>query len=162
MTPINGLYSIADNWRVGQYCGPSAIAALTGIPIAAVEDAVLAHRAELGIRFGKSRKTPHARVYGMSRNELAPVIERLGWRATHLFKPAYKHECRALTRLAYTFPKDVPLLVIVTGHAIAVRGSYFVDTRFREPRRLAFCPYMRKRVTNVIALAPKGSEPCAP
>lgn len=130
------------------FCGPTAIASITGRTVAEVEQAIVAHRAEHGQPRRDQKRGAVVRT--MWSNEVAPVVERLGWRVAE--------EQRGEFRTFAQWQRERgagPYLVLITRHFVAVSGEQFVDTRNREPIPLAKAPYRRKRVKFIYRLEPK-------
>lgn len=142
-----GLFTPTDCGPM-QYCGPTAIAAVTGLSIAHVEDAVLAHRAVHGTP--RKIRTPRGcRVKSMFAAEIVPVLERLGFDAVeHITTDHGGTTLRYITRLARE-----PLVVLLTGHFIALHGRMVVDSILPEPheytRRLRLKRWRAKRYWTV-------------
>jgi hypothetical protein len=141
-----GLFAAPEPEGAKTYCGPTAIAALTGLPIAQIEDAVIAYR--------KAHKAPKrerkgaARVKGMWLSEIEPTLRALG------FKGVGYHAGKRLSFARWL--RDTrngagrKYLVLVTGHYVAVSNGWFVDTTHRKPvevSRLLRCK--RQRVVAV-------------
>lgn len=142
-----GLYAVPDVQH-GQFCGPTAIAALTRCPVVKVEDVVLAHR-KLHPPLRRERMPEGTRVKTMWGTEIEAVFADLGFRATVVVAPQIVRDKRPLWRVLAGLPKDKPLLVLISGHFIAVRGGMFVDRSNTEPRPLAGHRFSRCRVVCV-------------
>jgi hypothetical protein len=137
-----------------QWCGPTAIAAITGIAPEEVERAILSYRA--------THKPPKASrnmrgqlVRTLWWHEVEPVLRLLGWRAVET-EPHYRLRTFASWLRGRTGDQK-PYLVLVTGHFVAVQAGWFVDTRFRQPielKRLLKKPYARSRVRRAVTLSP--------
>jgi hypothetical protein len=127
----------ADAGGLTTYCGPAAIAALTGLPVASIEDAVLQYRrTHAPARRTRGRRGKPGRVAGMFANEMAPVLDLLGYRAVLAadYVGTRTHARPCLDRHALTHARgDVAQLVIVTGHGVALHRMHVVDTRHRVP-----------------------------
>jgi hypothetical protein len=130
------------------YCGPTALAAITGIAPGDVEKVVLAYRAKHGTP--RRNVLRGAVVRMMWSSEIAPVAELLGWRATELLswpRPSFAQWSR-LGR------GDDAYLVLVTHHFVAVRGQWFADSAQRNPIPLRQAKHKRKRVQRYWKLEP--------
>lgn len=128
------------------FCGPTAIAAITGQPLETVIAAVTAHRAKHGTP--RRLRNRGAVVRSMFASEIAPVCEALGWRAE-------EHHGACMTFAQWQrVRKQAPYVVLVTGHFVAVSGHWFVDTRYREPIPLTRAPYRRMRVKRYWPMQP--------
>jgi hypothetical protein len=123
------------------YCGPTAIAAVTGLLVEEVENAVLAYRAEHPKP--KAERMGRARVKAMWLYEVERVLERLGFDVEMTFDG---HGCVRDGAPLPTFSDWLRLtkggrggryVVLVKGHFVAVSDGWFVDTFKREPVRLS-------------------------
>jgi hypothetical protein len=135
------------------FCGPTAIAALTGLSTAAVEQAVLRYR-RLGLE-PQPRGWTEA-VKGMRVGEISGVLASLGYRVvehTELWEPS-ELSGRAVspTFTSWLQYREPGLwLVSITGHFMAVNGDWFCDSaRHRQPIELRnLKSYARSRVREV-------------
>lgn len=140
MTDPCGLFADPGHPERHVFCGPTALAALMGVPSVEVERNVLAHRATHGTP--RRNVLRGAVVRGMWSSEIAPVALASGWRATECFshpKPTFAQWC-ALGR------GDDAWLVLVTHHYVAVRGKWFADSHNRTPIPVRKARHKRKRV----------------
>jgi hypothetical protein len=79
------------------------------------------------------------------------VLQRLGYRAQLVVNPQYHHERRTFPRVireVQAHHGNAPLLVLYTGHFVAVRGEMFVDTMQRTP--VAWSRLLRVRRKRVV------------
>ena len=126
----------------GPWCGPTAIAAITGVPAEEVERLILEHR--------KTNPVPKRRLVGakgrpvktMWSSEVVPIMAKLGWRCT---KAEWCRETFAGWQRR-TAGKRGTYIILVTSHFVAVSGRWFTDTHKRTPVRLTEAPHKRKRV----------------
>lgn len=123
------------------YCGPYAIAALTGLDVGFIED-------QINHRRGKK---PGCSVRWINGNELIHV----GTRAKIRMGEAELRiaEKKTFARwLKERTPEEVKAkyLVLVTGHWVAVQGRKMIDTWTRTPTFIRKAPHRRKRVQVVI------------
>lgn len=147
------------------YCGPTAIAALTGIDPATVETAFVRYR--LSHPKPKPRGTAQ-RVKTVWSDEVEGVLALLGWRAASYDIPhgMVRRRGRAAVGLI-TFATwyrgrkrandQARYLVLVNGHFVAMHAGWFADTRFRHPvelKRLCMLPHGRKRVMRTWRIEP--------
>jgi hypothetical protein len=119
------------------FCGPTAIAAVTGESLEDVRAAIHQVRGE-GFLAKNGNRMP---ITGMTNNELLKVMVELGWRGVECAVPEGQHW--GLRKLERPFPKlkefcqqrgsEGPFIVNVTGHYIAVGGGEVCDTRTRFP-----------------------------
>jgi hypothetical protein len=164
------LYRVPLRLRPVAYCGPVALAALTG---AAVEDVEAAINAGRGAR-------AYARVRSVFLHELAPAARRFGFqlarvelgegwgeRAPLPGPGATAGEWsahRAAARRAPTLGAFLrargpelyaaPLLVFVTRHFVAVCGARFADSNRPGGCSIAEAPGRKARVKAVFVAAP--------
>lgn len=145
-----GLFAVDGETTPFTYCGPTAIAALTGAPVVRVEDMVLAWRATMGTP-RKSRMPRGCRVRTMWGGEVSPVLRKLGFGCEELVgQEAPTRTLRqTLLRMRAAGHGSAPLLVLISGHFIAVRGDMFVDTNNPKPRFLHAHRFMRCKVKRV-------------
>lgn len=132
------------------FCGPTALAAVTGATPEAAVAAILKVRETL------PKPAPRGTaelVKTTWSNEIAPALALLGHTAEHWV-------CDGRTfaqwlRAHRTSPHKY--VVLITGHFVAFNAGWFVDTRFRVPvelKRLIKTPYARKRVGHVWRVEP--------
>jgi hypothetical protein len=131
------------------FCGPTAIAAVTGIPVSRVEDAVLKSRDEAA---GRGYRTPRerkkgARVKMMWSHEIIPVCRKLGFVAQRV--EVVTSTYRRLTEAMQRGEIAGPLMVLVTGHYLALSRWHFVDNRHRKPVDHSRYSCQRDRVQNI-------------
>jgi hypothetical protein len=130
------------------FCGPTAIASATGLTIEEVERAVLKHR-ETNPPPIKHRRRGVV-IASMWEQEFVPVLKLLGFRATK----THSHEWNGkptLEAFAYrsnaSSAADLPCVVIVTRHAIAMHRRFVVDSGNRQPVHISkLRRLLRKRV----------------
>lgn len=125
----------SDAWQ-RVYCGPTAVAAAIGADVDEV------------VRTVQRNRRNYRPVKGTSADELQRVLWHFG------------HDLQLVADLSRNSPTlagwerertdwefEKPLLVIVTGHWVAVRGRWLVDTwTAGKPVRLSDAPWRRKRV----------------
>lgn len=158
MTDHAGLYAAPAPGRT-TFCGPTAIAAATGVPVSKVEDAVLAFRKKAAAR-GRStpseRKMRGARVKTMWSYEIVPVCRALGFEAARACMTAGSTFGR-LTEIMQRAEIKGPIVVLVTGHYIALSRWQFVDNRhqsptpharYRSPRDRVVCAWHLTKIEN--------------
>ena len=138
------------------FCGPTAIAALTGLSTAEVEAAVLRYRRQC--LEPKPRAAMLLAVKGMWASEVQGVLGMLGYRVvehTELWDPEDWGGCGYPTFTSWLryykhHPENALWLVSITRHFVAVYGDWFCDTRHREPIELRnLKSYARARVREV-------------
>ncbi|HKV44611.1 MAG TPA: hypothetical protein VJT32_08060 [bacterium] len=131
--------TIQRNKSSNRFCGPAALAAITGIH---VDDAAYTLRKVSGKRFIKGIGTRH----------MLAAIERLGHRAQPMklgLTYGYPTLTQALAGVLKGRPSDARYLVLITGHYVTIQGRRLVDNKHPEGIALTACPYRRKRVKGV-------------
>lgn len=146
-----GLYAAPGHPERRIYCGPTAMAAITGALPVDVEQHLVAHRA----KHGTPRRTQlrGALVRFMFSTEVEPLAEALGYRAVQesalskrtLRQQTFAQWCRRRT----AEERQHAYLVLVTNHFVAVRGDWFADTGARTPIPLHTAKHKRTRVQRV-------------
>lgn len=148
MTDYAGLSPAIDPRPVGAWCGPSALAAITGKSVVEVEDAILAYRKR---NPPPRRNRGHrGRVVSMWWSEVEPVCKALGWRVIENLR----HGNPTFAAWRRTRSGIGPYLVLITGHFVAVSGHWFVDSNNREPIPATKYRHQRTRVKRVARLEP--------
>ena len=144
-----GLYAAPNAPDRHIYCGPTAMAAITGFGSMVVERMLQSLRKDAP----KPRRERHARgdmVRAMWSSEVEPLARALGWRAVEVVAPLDQHYGTTLAQWQRRRVKDAaPYLVLVTGHFVAVQGRWFVDSTQREPIPFSKAKHKRKRVVRV-------------
>ena len=159
-----------------KFCGPAAIASLTGVH---VDEAAYALRVATGRRAIKGVRSngmvdalkllgysatqvkleqvtvkqpvPHARAYG---------ITIWKWR-----KPGKRCTAPTLVSVLRTIADRKPedkYLVIITGHYVTIQGRKLYDTKHPEGIFLGQCPYRRRRVRGLWLVAKEGEVTLPP
>jgi hypothetical protein len=130
------------------YCGPVAIAALTGLSVVDVERAVIEMRKDNPPpKQTRARKRHNAPVTSMWATELAPALNRLGYSVALVADYRGQRRKPTLDRYAIAHALgDLPQLVIVTGHALALHRRHVVDTCTRTPTHVYRTRIQRKHV----------------
>jgi hypothetical protein len=139
----------------GTFCGPAALAALTGIPAKQVEDVVVEWRKQTGNARRKPRGTK-CPVKAMWWSEVEPIAERLGHKATRIVTPHGKNTLNVWMRSHPTGN----WIVLITGHFIAISGGWMVDTRHRDGTAAIPKKYLNSRVQCYAKI--EGSEQAMP
>ena len=116
--------------RNAPYCGPTAIAAITGEPISIIRDVI---RSQIG-----TKRNGHARaVMGISCVTMIKTMQILGWQVvahtncTLRYKGAYR--LNDFLELVQMGTVRGPHIVEVTGHYYAVDEDEICDTHLRLP-----------------------------
>jgi hypothetical protein len=108
------LYTPHNDTGTTAYCGPTAMAAVTGEPISVIENTI--HRVA---------------VTGMYDVELLAAMELLGF---YVVEQWNSNGVRyTLDRFAKEHGRDGPFIVAVTGHLVAISQGEFCDTSTMLP-----------------------------
>jgi hypothetical protein len=100
------------------YCGPTAMAAVTGEPFSVIEDAIRGG-------FGK------ANVTGMNHVQLLAAMELLCWYVVEEWSSnGVRHR---LDAFAKEHGRDGPFIVAITDHYVAISEGEFCDTGTMAP-----------------------------
>lgn len=130
-----GLHTPILNVRGARaFCGPTAMSAITGIPVSECIDAVRQARGD--IRGADGRRMP---VMGVSNNHLVQAMEVLGWKGLRFTPPERLRLGEWIAKLGAPNP-SIKWIVNVTGHYIAFGGGEFCDTRCPLPLPIEKCP----------------------
>ena len=137
------------------FCGPFALAALTGEPIDRCLDAIRAVRGddnEYRERIGAAPRRRGVAIRGVYNWEMDRALKTLGWRMD-----AVPHKSKiSMKRFVETIGmalKDSPLLVNVTGHYIVLYRGMVMDTTYRIPMAFSLSRrYRRSIVRNAWAV----------
>jgi hypothetical protein len=120
------------------YCGPVAVAALTGVPVAHAEKMIRRCRRG-GYRDSAGRRIPIKGTYPW---EVIKVMKRLGCKVTEMKNPekTFGRFCSDTVHVGAAF------LVQVTGHFMATYRGTFCDTAYPEPVPVESYPRSVRRV----------------
>lgn len=139
-TPAPTLHTITKRTPdLKVWCGPGALAAITGKPAEDCYHAIATRRAETGLRHGQPIK-------GVYLAEIGPALSRMGVSNT-------LYECQHRPTLAQwlrTRDHASRYIVMVTRHFIAVAGHLWTDNQRVSPQRLSLLPYLRRRVLGFV------------
>lgn len=129
---------ILRNKNSNHYCGPAAIALLTGVH---VDEAARALRVASGKRAVKGAVNRH----------MMEALSLLGHFAIPVPVASKPTLTQALAgplrgRQAETY------LVTLTGHYVVIQGRTLYDNKHPEGVRLTECPYRRKRVRSLFSV----------
>lgn len=137
------------NYDIGRgraFCGPTAIAAITGEPISVIREVI---RSQIGT---KSNGTAMP-VMGVSNTVLLGTMERLGWKIIQTSGDTENNRCHSMDvfRLGdflnyiQMHEHDGPYIVNVTGHYYAVDSDEICDTYTQIPIEIHRFKRGRKR-----------------
>lgn len=150
------LHDVVNDTKSRAFCGPTAVAAITGEPISRVRDCYRLVR--YGSGWVNRRRTPP--IMGTRLAETEKVLRLLG------FAVSWQKVTDAPTLAAYLdcrtgMQRTYPCAVRVTGHLVAVSGWLFCDTFSKgQVVDADTAPGRRKRVTDVLVIT--GRIPPAP
>jgi len=143
------LYEAVNPGALRSWCGPTVIAAITGLAIPSVKARI------------KKVRGHNGPVKGTHTWEVRKVLEELGYQMEH--QPLYRNGALRAGGLKLTLaqwlkrPRDMEAAYIleVTNHWVAVKGRWFCDTYTKGvPVRCTQAPRKRKRVCNVYKVTP--------
>lgn len=152
--------------RNGVYCGPTAIALITGRPIGEIERAIRRKRARAvgGVpRDCLGRKLP---IKGTYASEVRHVLERFGCKVERVLQKARGETLNAVVT-DWLAPTAV-YLVEVTGHWMVAHAGKIADTSHHDPVEIKSYRRKARRVVAVWKVTrpkprqkPDGVEPMA-
>jgi hypothetical protein len=120
--PISGsLYRPRNDTGRTAYCGPTAMAAVTGEPVSVIENA---------IRGFVSAEPPN--IIGVNDVQLLAAMELLGWHVVEEGSINDGLRCK-LDEFAKAHGRDGPYIVAVTEHYVAISENEFCDTGAKQP-----------------------------
>jgi len=138
-----GLHVVENDTKAKAFCGPTAIAAITGQPISVVRDAcrMARHGADWPTKF---LRAPN--VKGMVNRELETALRTLGYVGRWMHVPGNPTFAAWLENRTGE-QRCKPCVVNVTRHYVTVSGYEFVDTFTKgEIVDVYEAPGRRKRV----------------
>ena len=132
------LYQIVKDVPGHLWCGPAAIAAITGEPVSKV-------------LYAAKRVTTRESIRRMWCSEIVATLHELGRPRAETFGFVGPYPTLAQWRKTRDEELHVrPVIAFITGHFIAVAGNRVVDHEFTDPIYLSDHPNQRKRVKAVI------------
>lgn len=143
--------AIKHDLKTTLWCGPAALAAITGEPTSRVMAAL-------------KQATGRGRVMGVYNHELRKAGAILGVRFDAIPTPCVpKAEQPTLARWLRENKQryaENPVVITVTNHFVTVQGRSFIDNHTKKPVSLKKAPHRRCRV--VQAMIAKSAEPVKP
>jgi hypothetical protein len=154
------LHAINDDLKTTLWCGPAALAAISGKP---------ASHCVLAIRHSLNPAYYHKPVKGVSNTILIRAAEKLGFSMTKCFEqinyakglilkfnqlPTLARFCREHRELL----RRETILINITGHYVVVSGRSFIDNHTGKPVSLASAPHRRCRVQNAWIVRQVGPD----
>jgi hypothetical protein len=139
------LYAIQHDLPTILWCGPAAVAAVTGAPTSRIVEIIRANRGE---RDGRARAVTYTWPA-----ELIHALHALGrdsyWTGMSMRgEPTFAQFRKART----TQMRARALIVLVTGHFLVLAGNRFMDSRQREPILATQWSGQRRRVQGYITV----------
>jgi hypothetical protein len=129
---------VIDVKRVrGPYCGPTAIAALTGVPISRIEK-MLRRRRRGGYKDINGRKIP---IQGTGNHEVLRVLKTLGCKVKKFTMTE-----STISRFCHDTEHAGTFLVNVTDHYVTTHAGLVCDTYCKTPTPVAEYPKPQLRV----------------
>lgn len=127
------------------YCGPAAIAAISGRKVSAVKQAIYATRGRYAIR-------------GMTTIQLINALGHLGHPPGRILDWSHKPAKQRQTLAQYISQRDHDgrELIVLTTHCCVIEGAWYVDNATPTPAGLHRAPNRRGRVKTVV----EYPEPC--
>lgn len=126
----------------GPYCGPTAVALLTGAPISRIEK-MIRRRRRGGYRDVDGKKIP---IRGTHPWEIVKVLELLGRKVT---KVARVHGETLNSIVNDCLPSTGAFLIEVTGHFMVASSGMIADTAHKTPIPIASYKKKSRRVCAV-------------
>jgi hypothetical protein len=117
--------------RRGAYCGPTAMAAVTGEPITSIHDAV--RQASGKILRADGSAFP---VTGVRNADLVRAMQLLGWLVAEQWQEQKGEKPYTLDEFAKDCGNGGPFIVNVTGHYVAISQGEFCDPFTAVPKDL--------------------------
>ncbi|WOB06515.1 hypothetical protein [Piscinibacter gummiphilus] len=148
------LYQINHDINRKLWCGPGAIALVTGLPTSLIYAHADAERRSRGGKRG---------VQGMYNSELWAVLRACGFRVTEVYnsrgeQPTLKQFARDKASLFAARP----IIVHVGDHYGVLIGRRYADNQTRDPIYVGDCTYLRSRVCAAWAVERIGKPLPAP
>lgn len=109
----------------GRYCGPTAICAVTGLPLSQVKAAIRQASGKITDAAGRSH-----RVSGVANKDLIGALTILGWHTieqAECLNPGTRRDQFTFAEFCQARGNDGPYIVNVTGHYIAVGWGEMCD-----------------------------------
>jgi len=141
------------------WCGPTAFAAVTGIPVPVIEQEILSYRRATEAK--PRKRGGHNKVVGVWADEVEPVLDRLGFKArlTQEYRSETPYDsnsgtvderyCPPISEIAPELPDDELIIVGVSKHFMAMHNGYITDTQYRKPIHFGFYKRGKRRVTHI-------------
>ena len=133
------LHAVINDTPRRVYCGPAAIAAVSGRCLSTVKEAIYATRGRYAIR-------------GMTTTQLINALGHLGYPPGQILDRSHKPAKDRLTLARYVSRReqDGRELIVLTSHCCAIESEWYVDNATLSPASLRRAPNRRGRVKTVI------------
>jgi hypothetical protein len=122
------LFTPHNDTKSRGFCGPTAIAAVTGEPISVVRDAVRHASGRIKTADGKAHP-----VMGLYNKDLLAAMELLGWHVTEEWSKPAGESRYTLAAFAQEYGNDGPFIVNVTDHYTAISHGLLCDPFTKVP-----------------------------
>lgn len=133
------LYTPLYNNRSRAFCGPTAMSAVTGLPVSDIRDAI--RQASGNIQTSDGRAFP---IMGVQTKDLIAAMSLLGWEVVekmpdidYRLPNAERMKPRRFGDFLAEHGNDGPFIVNVTGHYIAVSHGEACDSYTKLPLEIA-------------------------
>lgn len=126
------------------YCGPFALAAITGMSFEEV-------RAAINIQKGRSNLNQG--ILGTSNAQMVNALGDAGYKVIKVFNRADDKLTFSQWQKQWGIDASKVYLIELTGHWVTVQGGYFIDNHTQHKVHLAYAPWKRKRVKTVYQIA---------
>lgn len=132
------LYAIQHDVDRKLWCGPAAIAAVTGLPTSEVYEAC-------DRVLGRQTKR-------MSAHQVARALRALGHEARGVFLDRPKPTFAKFRKIRSPEYRRRPLILLLTGHFVVLAGNRFVDSNNLDPILASDYWRQKKRVIGFVEL----------
>jgi hypothetical protein len=137
------LYAIVHDLPGRLWCGPAAVAAVTGAPTSRVHAIIEAWRIARRGYAGRGVRRTYA-------GELAYAVRELGFVATCYYASGDNPTFATFRRSRSLAMRRVAYIVLVTDHFVALAGNRLVDSVHRDPILASDWKHQRTRVREYI------------
>jgi hypothetical protein len=127
------LHTPQKDVKTKAFCGPTAVAAITGVPISVARNAIRQASGKIVTKAGKAHP-----VMGVGNKAMLKAMASLGWNVAEKWhKPAgFTVKRYTLDAFAKDYGDDGPFIVNVPGHYVAISAGEFCDTYIKMPTAL--------------------------
>lgn len=134
------------------WCGPGAVAILTGVPLIQVAEVMC-----------RVSDTPYAQLEGTTDETVVLTLRELGYRAEVSEAFAQRYRTSTYGPLLHRFLADQPVMERAAPHLIELNGNHWATTHMGfladnwtdgAPRQLDAYPHPRRHVTAIWKVTP--------